>query len=86
MKEVITITQDQFTEAVARTMKQVSENESVKKAGGMAAFLIPLTGMVFTADLRKILFEDDQPEQKKPNEPHESATPDLFGGEYESDL
>lgn len=80
MKEVITITQDQFTEAVARTLKKVSESESVKKAGGMATFLIPLTGMTFTADLREILFADDQSEQKKP---HESATPDLFGGEYD---
>lgn len=82
MKEVITITREQYREAVAKTAQKLAGSEKLQEAGGIATFLVPLTGMTFASDMEEILFADDQSTPK----PHESATPDLFGGEYESDL
>jgi len=79
MKEVITITREQYREAVAKTVQKLAGSEKLQKVGGIATFLIPMTGMTFASDMEEILFEDE-PEQKKPRE---SATPDLFGGEYD---
>lgn len=82
MKEVITITKEQYREAVAKTAQKVAASKKLQEVGEIATFIIPMTGMTFASEMEEILFEDDQPTQKT----HESATPDLFGGEYESDL
>jgi hypothetical protein len=59
--KTITISRDEFREAVADAVKVVSEKiESDEKKGGMAAFLIPLTGMTFAGEIEDILFGHEE--------------------------
>ena len=53
----IAISRKYFSEAVANTVKKLSENEELK---GMAAVMIPMIGMKFASDLEEILFGEEQ--------------------------
>lgn len=65
-KDSITITKEQYDDAVRETMKDILNDPRIE--GGMSKLLIPLTGMTFAGQMREKLFgkpDDDETEEKK---------------------
>lgn len=68
MKETITITQKEFDKAVHRVLdlglNKVNEMNN-ENPNPMAALLIPMVGITYMADLRNMLFEDEEEKAKR---------------------
>ena len=63
-KDSITITKEQYDDAVRETMTDILNDPRIE--GGMSKLLIPLTGATFAGQMREKLFgkPDDETEEK----------------------
>jgi len=65
-KDSITITKEQFDNAVVETMNDIMNDPRIK--GGVSKLLIPLTGATFAGQMREKLFgkpDNNETEEKK---------------------
>ena len=65
-KDSITITKEQFDNAVVETMNDIMNDPRIE--GGMSKLLIPLTGATFAGQMREKLFgkpDNNETEEKK---------------------
>lgn len=65
-KDSITITKEQYDDAVRETMTDILNDPRIE--GGMSKLLIPLTGAAFAGHMREKLFgkpDDHETEEKK---------------------
>lgn len=53
------ITKAEFDEAAKKAVDKVVKRPELE---GMAAFIVPMTGMMFASEMRDILFPDDETE------------------------
>ena len=66
MKEVITITLDEFDHVSAKALEKMTEGHELN---GMSAFLIPMTGMLGIKTVRDLLFGEEDDKEEKKEEP-----------------
>ena len=50
------ITEQEFDEAVVQAMQNIANNPRLE---GMASLVVPLTGMAFASEMKKILFKKE---------------------------
>jgi hypothetical protein len=65
-KDSITITKEQFANAVVETMTDIMNDPRIE--GGVSKLLIPLTGATFAGQMREKLFgkpDNNETEEKK---------------------
>lgn len=58
-KRIRLLTEEDFDMAVDKTVKIVQKNIDEAGTGGVSAFLIPMTGLMFARELKDVLFEGD---------------------------
>lgn len=58
-KRIRVLTEEDYNLAVDKTLKIVQKNIEEAGTGGMSAFLIPMTGLMFAKELKNVLFEGD---------------------------
>lgn len=59
IKRIRVLTEEDYDLAVDKTLKIVQKNIEEAGTGGVSAFLIPMTGIMFARELKDVLFEGD---------------------------
>lgn len=63
--ETITITRDDFNKALAKALeKTTTQIKEMDNSNPMAAFAIPMLGLLFSKDIEEILFDNKEPKQE----------------------
>lgn len=58
-KRIRLLTEEDYDLAVHKTLEIVRKQIDESGAGGMSAFVIPMTGLMFAGELKDVLFEED---------------------------
>lgn len=58
-KRISLLTEEDYDLAVEKTVKIMQKKIDEAGTGGMSAFLIPMTGLMFAQELKNVLFEGD---------------------------
>lgn len=58
-KRIRLLTEEDYDLAIEKTVKIVQKKIDEAGTGGMTAFLIPMTGIMFARELKNVLFEGD---------------------------
>lgn len=76
MKETITITREEYDNVVSRVIKlgvnKVNEMNN-ENPNPVAALIIPMVGITYMADLRNMLFEDEEEKAKREEQESEHS-------------
>jgi len=63
--ETITITKEDFNKAIAKALERTTTQiKEMDNSNLMAAFAIPMLGVLFSKDIEKFLFGDKDPNQE----------------------